>query len=229
MSIFNELKRRNVFKVSIAYIVMAWLVMQIADVILNNITAPEWVFHVLLLFLAIGLPFAVFFAWEFELTPEGLKREHEVDRSQSITHETSRKLDFIIIGVMAVALAYFTYDKLVLSAERDAALVEATTQAVSEQVVAEQEESAELDKSIAVLAFLNMSADPEQEYFSDGIAEEILNGLAQLPDLKVAARTSAFSFKGQNIDIRQVGETLNVNYVLEGCFGSEAAIAHSQF
>ena len=216
MSLFNELKRRNVFKVSVAYIVMAWLVMQLADIILNNITAPQWVFHVVLLFLAIGLPFAVFFAWEFEMTPEGIKREHEVDRSQSIIHETSRKLDFIIIGVMAVALAYFTYDKLVLSAERDAALVEATTQAVSEQAVTEQEESAELDKSVAVLAFVNMSTDPEQEYFSDGIAEEILNGLAQLPDLKVAARTSAFSFKGKNIDIRQVGEMLNVNYVLEG-------------
>ncbi len=93
MSFFNELKRRNVFKVTIAYIVMAWLVMQVADVILNNITAPEWVFHVVLLFLAIGLPRAVFFAWEFEMTPEGIKREHEVDRSQPITTQTGLKSD----------------------------------------------------------------------------------------------------------------------------------------
>ena len=116
MSLFNELKRRNVFKVSIAYIVMAWLVMQVADVILNNITAPAWVFHALLLFLAIGFPFAVFLAWAFELTPEGIKREHEVDRSQSITTRTGRKLDFLIIGVLVLALGYFTYDKFVLSA-----------------------------------------------------------------------------------------------------------------
>ncbi len=135
MSLFKELKRRNVFKVTIAYIVMAWLVMQVADVILNNIVAPGWIFHVLLLFLAIGLPFAVFFAWAFEMTPEGLKRESEVDRSQSITTKTGRKLDFLIIGVLVLALGYFAYDKLVLSTARDAALVEATTHAVTARLM----------------------------------------------------------------------------------------------
>ena len=111
MSFFNELKRRNVFKVTIAYIVMAWLVMQIADVILNNVEAPGWVFHVILLLLGIGLLLAIFFAWAYELTPEGVKKEKDIDRTQLITHVTGRKLDFIIIGVMAVALGYFTYDK----------------------------------------------------------------------------------------------------------------------
>ena len=103
MSFFDELKRRNVFKVGIAYIVVAWLLLQVADVILNNVEAPGWVFQVILLVLAIGLPLISLFAWAFEMTPEGLKREREVDRSQSITPQTGRKLDFMIIGVMALA------------------------------------------------------------------------------------------------------------------------------
>ena len=216
MSFFNELKRRNVFKVSIAYIVMAWLVMQVADVILNNITAPEWVFRVILLLLGIGFPFAVFFAWEFELTPQGLKREHEVDRSQSITTQTGRKLDFMIIGVLVLALGYFAYDKIVLTTARNAALVVATTQAVTEQATAESVGSAEPEKSIAVLPFVNMSSDEEQEYFSDGLSEEILNLLTKIPGLKVIGRTSSFAFKGKNEDLRSIGQALGVNTVLEG-------------
>ncbi len=215
MSLFNELKRRNVFKVTIAYIVMAWLVMQVADVILNNIIAPEWVFHVVLLFLAIGLPFAVFFAWAFELTPEGLKKEKDVDHSKSITRVTGRKLDYVVIAVLVLALAYFTFDKFVLDPSRDAELVQATTEAVADR--ATETGKAEIaDKSIAVLPFVNMSNDPEQEYFSDGISEELLNVLAQFPGLQVAARTSAFQFKGQNRDIVGIAKQLHVNHVLEG-------------
>ena len=215
MSLLNELKRRHVFKVSIAYIILAWLVMQVADVVLNNIAAPAWVFHVLLLFLACGFPLAIFFAWAFELTPDGLKREHEVDRSQSITHATSRKLDFVIIGVLVVALGYFAYDKLVLSAQRDAALVEATTQAVSNQVAVE-ESTFETNKSIAVLPFVNMSDDAGNEYFADGLAEELLNMLVKIPELSVAARTSSFSFKNKDLRISEIARQLNVNYILEG-------------
>ena len=215
MSLFNELKRRNVFKVTIAYIVMAWLVMQVADVILNNIAAPGWVFHVLLLFLAIGLPFAVFFAWAFELTPEGLKRENEVDRTHSITPKTGRKLDFLIIGVLVLSLGYFAYDKFVLSAGRDTALVEATTQSVTDQTVTEQA-IIESDNSIAVLPFVNMSDDAGNEYFSDGISEEILNALAKVEGLKVAGRTSSFTFKDRNEDLRTIGEALGVSHILEG-------------
>jgi adenylate cyclase len=215
LSFFKELKRRNVFKVGIAYIVMAWLVMQVTDVILNNIVAPDWVFHVLLLFLVVGFPFAIFFAWAFELTPDGLKREHQVDRSQSITSETSRKLDFIIIGALVVALGYFAYDKLVLSTQRDAALIEATTQALSEQAVMEKA-STESDKSIAVLPFVNMSDDASNEFFSDGISEELLNLLAKIPELRVTSRSSSFAFKGEKIDIPVVAEKLNVAHILEG-------------
>jgi TolB-like protein len=213
LQLFKELQRRNVFRVAIGYIVSSWLLAQVADLVLENIGSPDWVMKTILLILALGFPIVVFFSWAFEVTPEGIKRESEIDRSQSITHMTGRKLDRAITAVLVVALAYFAYDKFVLGPSRDTELVQATTESVASEVV---EQVAETEKSIAVMAFVNMSADPEQEYFSDGIAEEILNGLAHLPDLRVAARTSAFSFKGQNVDIRKVGETLNVNHVLEG-------------
>jgi len=196
MSFFNELKRRNVFKVSIAYIVVAWLLLQVADVILNNVAAPGWVFQVIMLLLAIGFPVIVLFAWAFEMTPEGFKREHEVDRSSSITPRTGRKLDFVIIGVLVLTLGYFAYDKFVVSSARDTARVEAAAERVTTAP-----EVAEHEKSIAVLPFVNMSSDPEQDYFADGISEEILNALAQVKELKVAGRTSSFAFKGKNEDL----------------------------
>ena len=225
MSFFAELKRRNVFQVAIAYIVIAWLVMQVADVILNNIAAPGWVFQVILLLLGIGFLFAMFFAWEFELTPEGLKREHEVNRSQSITHVTGRKLDFTIIAVLVLALGYFAYDKLVLSTARETAAIESALEEVTSQAAAEQgasvEVSTESDRSIAVLPFVNISDDPSNEYFSDGITEEIINALVKIPGLSVPARTSVFAFKGESRDVRGIGRELNVAHVLEGSIRSQ--------
>ncbi len=168
-----------------------------------------------MLVIALGFPVVVFFSWAYEVTPEGIKRESEVDRSQSITHVTGRKLDYSILAVLLIALGYFAYDKFVLSKNVDAAPVVNTTKAESEPSEP-QAAPTQPDKSIAVLPFVNMSGDPEQEYFSDGIAEELLNRLAQLPDLKVAARTSAFQFKGKNLDIADIGRQLNVAHVLEG-------------
>jgi TolB-like protein/Tfp pilus assembly protein PilF len=216
LSFFNELKRRNVFRVAIAYIVVSWLVMQVADVILNNISAPGWVFQVILLLLGIGFALSIFFAWAFEMTPEGIKREHEVDRSKSITPHTGKKLNNLILAVMALALGYFSYDKFVLSSGRDAALVEATTQAVAEQAPAEPEVTAELEQSIAVLPFVNMSADASNEYFSDGLSEELPNLLAKIPELRVTSRSSAFSYKGKDFKIADIGRELNVRNILEG-------------
>ena len=137
MSFFNELKRRNVFKVGIAYVVVAWLVAQVLQLIFESFGTPDWVMKTVLVLLATGAPFAIFFAWAFEMTPEGLKRESEVDRSQSITHETGQKLNHTIIAVLVLALGYFAYDKFVLTAGHDAALVEAPTQAVTEQAAIE--------------------------------------------------------------------------------------------
>jgi TolB-like protein len=221
MSLFNELKRRNVIRVAIAYAVVAWLILQIADVILNNVAAPPWVFWVILLLLGIGFMLVVIFSWAFEMTPEGLKREHEVDRAQSITGQTGKKLDRLITGVLVLALAYFVVDKFVLSAHRESAAVEAALESAGAELppatgqpVAQAAE--EPEKSIAVLPFVNLSSDPEQEFFSDGLSEELLNLLAQFPGLRVAARTSSFQFKGQNQDIADIAQTLKVAHVLEG-------------
>jgi TolB-like protein len=211
MSVFAELKRRNVFKVGAAYVVLAWLVAQITDVFLENFGAPDWVIKTILMLLVVGFPFALFFAWAFEMTPEGIKKEKDVDRSQSITQQTGRKLDFVIIAILLMALGYFAWDKFMLSPAPDVPTAES---AQVEESVAETPELNE--KSIAVLPFVNMSSDPEQEYFSDGISEEILNALAKVEDLKVAGRTSSFAFKGRNEDLKTIGEALRVAHILEG-------------
>lgn len=225
MQIINELKRRNVFKVGFAYVIVAWLVAQVLQLVFESFGTPDWAIKTVLVLLATGLPFALFFAWAFELTPDGLKREQDVDRSQSIAPQTGSKLNRMITLVMAIALAYFAYDKFVMSGDRETAMVEATTQSVNEEAVVEAVTSgvdaseivmAESDKSIAVLPFVNMSSDPEQEFFSDGISEELLNGLAKIDSLKVAARTSSFSFKGQNLPIGEIAGVLGVDHILEG-------------
>lgn len=205
MSLIQELKRRNVFKVGIAYVITAWLVAQIADLVLDNIESPAWVIQTLMLILALGFPFAVIFAWAFELTPEGIKKEKDVDRTQSITRVTGRKLDFSIIAVLVLALGYFAIDKFAEKGSEPASDPAAGKTALSPA-----------EKSIAVLPFVNMSSDPEQEYFSDGISEEILNALAKVKGLQVSGRTSSFAFKGENQDLRLIGETLGVNHILEG-------------
>ena len=214
MSLFNELKRRNVFRVGIAYVVVAWLVMQVADVVINNIGAPDWVFQTIMLVLGIGFPVVLVFAWAFEMTPEGLKREREVDRTQSITPQTGRKLDRMIIGIMAVVIAFLVLDRFVLTEESTTPVAATETQTV----VAEEETTpaAETGPSVAVLPFVNMSGDVNNEYFSDGLTETLLHMLAQLPELRVAARTSSFAFKGKDTGIAEISEILGVAHVLEG-------------
>jgi TolB-like protein/lipoprotein NlpI len=216
LQLFKELQRRNVLRVASGYIVSSWLLAQVADLVLENIGAPAWVMQTILLVLALGFPVVVFFSWAYEVTADGIKLESEVDRSQSITPVTGRKLDRAITAMLIIALAYFAYDKFVLDPSRDEALVEATTQAMSEQASAELKVAANAEKSIAVLPFVNMSSDPEQEYFSDGISEELLNGLTKIDSLKVAARTSSFSFKGQNKPIGEIAQVLGVAHILEG-------------
>ncbi len=215
MGLVSELRRRNVFRVGVAYVIVAWLLLQVADVILPTFRTPEWVMQAFTFLLMLGFPMALFFAWAFELTPEGLKKEKNVDRSRSITHVTGRKLDFVIIGLLVVALGYFGYDKFVLDPDRDAVEIKAAVQVAQEQVAntVERQDSA---KTIAVLPFVNMSDDASNEYFSDGLSEELLNLLAKVPELRVAARTSSFSFKDQNLEIPVIAARLNVAHVLEG-------------
>jgi len=194
--LFRELKRRNVFRVGIAYVIAAWLILQVVDLVLDAMPAPDWVMQVFLLGTAVGFPLALLFAWAFEMTPEGVKREKDVDRSQSITQQTGRKLDYVIIAVLISAVAILLVDKFVLQDET-------TGDAVT-------------DKSVAVLPFVAMSSGPDDEYFADGLTEEILNSLAQLPDLLVSARTSAFYFKGQDIPVGEIALKLGVAHIVEG-------------
>ena len=210
MSFFEELKRRNVIRVAIAYGVAAWFVLQLADVVLENIGAPGWVMQTVMLVLAAGFPLAVIFAWAFEMTPEGIKKEKDVDRSQSITSTTGRKLDRVIIGVLTITVAYLLIDKLVL---QDNALAPTETTQTAPVEIAEPVDTG---PSVAVLPFVNMSGDKENEYFSDGLTETLLHMLAQLPELRVAARTSSFAFKGKDTGIAEISELLGVAHVLEG-------------
>jgi TolB-like protein/Flp pilus assembly protein TadD len=205
-SIWAELKRRNVVRVAIAYAVVSWLTLQFADVLVPLLGLPEWVGKFVFLLLAIGFPLALIFAWAYELTPEGLKKEKEVDRSQSITSDTGRKLDYFVIAVMAVALAYFAIDKF-LPQESPG----------STEIVADEEaEPPETGPSIAVLPFANMSADESSVFFSDGLADTVLHMLAQVRELRVAARTSSFQFRDQSMDVAKIGEQLKVGTILEG-------------
>jgi TolB-like protein len=210
MSLFAELRRRNVVRVGIAYVVIAWILAQVAEFAFENFGAPDWVLKTVVVILLLGLPLALFFAWAFEITPEGVKREKEVDREKSIAQRTGRKLDFFIIGALVVALGYFIWERQAV----DVVTETPTQSAASVNVPAETR--GPTARSIAVLPFVNMSSDEEQEWFSDGLTEEILNALARTPDLLVAARTSSFKFKGSNEDIPTIAKALGVAHVLEG-------------
>ena len=201
MSFFGELSRRNVFRVAIAYSIVAWLIAQVTELALDSFGTPDWVIKTLLVLLVIGLPIAVIFAWAFELTPEGVKREKDVDRTESITSDTGRKINFIIIGVLVIALGI-----AVSTHQWTAGTPEGSTAATAE----------DSDQSIAVLPFVNMSDDADNEYFSDGISEELLNVLVRIDGLRVASRTSSFAFKGKDTSIPNIAESLGVAHILEG-------------
>jgi hypothetical protein len=186
-SLFDELKRRNVFRVAVAYTVVAWLVLEIAEILIPIMKLPDWTLAMVLFIGIVGFPFALVFAWAFELTPEGIKRAEDVAPGEENTGKT---LNRVIIAVLGLAVVLLLADRLLVD------------QAALETVAESDAQTGETEpKSIAVLPFVNMSDDPEQEYFSDGISEELLVGLAYFDDLQVAARTSAFSFKGQNADV----------------------------
>jgi TolB-like protein/Tfp pilus assembly protein PilF len=202
VSFFTELKRRNVIRVGLAYVLMGWVLLQGADFAFDLIGAPNWVIQSLTVIVAIGLPIALFFAWAFELTPEGIKREEDVDRGTSVTPRTGRKLDYFIIGFLVLVIAMMGVERIYFSDDEPGSSSGATNDTSI--------------KTIAVLPFINMSSDKEQEYFSDGITEEILNRLAQVEGLQVSARTSVFSFKGQRLDVREIAKTLGVESILEG-------------
>jgi len=212
MSLFKELKRRNVIRVAMTYVVVAWLIIQVAETILPAFGFSDAILRYIVIALSIGFIPALIFSWVFELTPEGLAKEVTVEQEHSITRFTGKKLDRSIMVLLVLALGYFAFDKFLLDPRRDAQLVETTAQQARSG--ASGQSIAHL--SIAVLPFVNMSDDADNEYFSDGLAEELLNLLTQIPQLKVASRTSSFSFKGKDFKISDVGLELNVAHVLEG-------------
>ena len=216
MSFYAELKRRNVFRVAIAYLAGAWLLVEVVETLFPVYGLPDAAIRLVVTLLAIGFPVVLIFSWVYELTPEGFKLEKDIDRSVAVTHHTGKKLDRIIIVLLALALGYFAVDKFVLDPGRDVEIAETAARAGAEQALARAKETALPDKSIAVLPFVNMSPDPEDEYFSDGLTEELIGALVKVGGLHVTARTSAFAFKGENRDIRDVGKRLNVKTVLEG-------------
>ena len=215
MSLFSELKRRNVIRMGGLYVVGSWLLVQVAGTVLPWFSVPESILRGMVVLVAIGFLPALAFAWIYELTPDGIKRDAEVNPAESIAPQTARRMNRLIIAVLLLAIAYFAFDRLVLAPRRDAALVAATTQTV--KAAATTQAGPEADRrSIAVLPFVNMSGDKDNAYFSDGISEEILNVLARTADLHVAARTSSFSFQGKKLEIPEIAHDLNVRMVLEG-------------
>ena len=192
MSFFDELKRRNVIRVGVAYAAIAWLLAQVADLALDAFAAPDWALRALLIAMLVGFPITLVIAWVYELTPEGVRVDEDgvSDRMPG----AERRLDRIIIGVLAVATTFLLVDKFYLDG-------------IDASVSPERQ-------SIAVLPFVNMSDD--SDHFADGLSEELLNLLTKNEDLSVAGRTSSFSFKGHTGDFKAIGDALDVDHVLEG-------------
>ncbi|NJD30712.1 MAG: hypothetical protein FIB04_02360 [Gammaproteobacteria bacterium] len=208
----SELRRRNVPRAAAAYLALAWLLVQVADTVLPLFGFPEHAVRVVVIVLAVGFVPAMVAAWSFELTPEGLKRESDLVPGSALEIRTNRLLDRLIMVLLALGIAYFAVDKFVLDPARDA---ERVSEAREEGRSAARLESYG-DRSIVVLPFVNMSSDPEQDYLSDGLAEELLDLLAKVPDLRVISRTSAFSYKGKSTTIGAIAKELGVTHVLQG-------------
>jgi len=212
MSLFAELKRRNVLRVAIAYMAAAWVLIQVVDIVFPRLGLSETAVTNIILLLAIGFIPSVVIAWFFELTPEGLKRDSDVSPGESSAPRTSKTLDRLIVVMLVMAVGFLAVDKFVLDPARDQQNIDAATEKGRTDAIL----GAYGDQSIAVLAFDDMSPAQDQEYFSDGIAEELLNVLATIRELRVISRSSAFSFKGSKLTLQEIGEKLKVSYILEG-------------
>lgn len=217
MRLLQELNRRNVIRIAILYVAIAWLLIQITDVLSSLLDLPNWTGGLVVMLLALGFFPVLIFSWIFELTPEGVKREKDVDRSLSITRQTANRLNVMIVILLVIAITSVWIDHYLSKETMGTVSLKDTDEGV--QISSE--------RTIAVLPFVNMSEDPNNEYFADGVSEEILNLLARLPELHVTSRSSAYSFKGQNVDIPTIAAKLNVAHVLEGSvrkFGDQLRI-----
>lgn len=219
MSLFSELKRRNVFRVGLAYVVIGWLLMQVGDVMVPALRLPDWVLSALVFFLVLGLPLVLVFTWVFELTPEGLKRESEVDRSAPGTRNTRGKLDVVIVALLVAAVALLLFQQFRAPTEMDAdTATPASTTAVSPPAAPPVPSMATDDgrKSIAVLPFQNLSADDENAFFAAGVHEDILTYLSRVAELRVNSRTSVQQYAERKINLKDVAAELGTRYIVEG-------------
>ena len=199
MSFVAELRRRNVFRVAAAYLVVGWLLTEVLTTILPTLGSPEWIARAVILIFAFGFIPTVIFSWFFEVTPDGIKRDHEVDHGDPENAAARKKIDHAVVAsIIALIVLVGLFSAQRITDDGDASPIEVST------------------ASGAVLPFVNMSNDTDNEYFSDGLTETLLHMLAQIPDLKVAARTSSFAFKGRNMSIRDIAAALDVAHVLEG-------------
>jgi adenylate cyclase len=205
MTFFQELKRRNVIRVGALYLVAAWLLLQLTDVLSSLLPVPEWTGSLVFLLLAIGFFPVMLFAWVYEMTPEGLKREADIDRSRSITSSTGHKINTVIIVLLVLAIGGLIADRLVPEAS-----------VVTEVTETETVAAAIDDASIAVLPFADLSAARDQQYFTDGLSEELLNLLVRVDGLRVASRTSSFAYRDSTLGIPEISKDLNVGHILEG-------------
>ena len=211
MRILGEMKRRNVFRIGMAYIVASWVVVQIGEIIATNFGAPPWVMGVLITFVIAGLPIVLFFTWTFAITTDGIRKESDLLKVDTLTRTSGHKLDYITMALLAVVVGMVALDRYMPVPEGP------QTAKATPQVVAEPEpEPVIVENSIAVLPFINMSAEANQDYFSDGLSEELLNVLTHVDGLVVASRTSSFAYKNDSRNIRQIARALRVANILEG-------------
>ncbi len=215
MSFFEELKRRKVFRVSIGYLVIAWLLMQLGDTLGPALRLPEWIPSALAFFLILGFPVAIYLAWVYEMTPDGIKPDSTTGKTPQRQLDSGKLNRVILIGVL-LAVTYFAVDRFVLNGQDQQTKQAGISPSEGQIVDSAADGNLAPANSIAVLPFINMSSDPEQEYFSDGLSEELLNLLARIPELQVTSRSSAFAFKGKEINIPEVASSLGVAHILEG-------------
>jgi TolB-like protein len=215
--IIKELKRRNVFKVGAAYLVGSWILVQVADVLFEAIGTPEWVIQTMLVFLGLGFFVALFFAWAFELTPEGVKRESEVDRTQSITDQTGKKLNNTILVMMALAIAYLLFDKFSGPGAMSTPDVDVANSAAQQGAVQPAQPAEDFNRqSIAVLPFDNRSPDPADAFFTQGVHDDLLTTLSRIKSLKVISRTSVEKYGETELSIPEIARELGVANIMEG-------------
>lgn len=225
----NELRQRNVLKVALGYLIAAWLVAQVSDLVLESFDAPDWAMRTLLIALAIGFPITLVISWVFEFTPKGVLLESQVDRTVKLGQESGRRLDFSILLILAIIVIFMGLERFLFS-DRDGGMsiaekreltgqkksISQPTASSIDSTVETQADHVSRQKSVAVLPFAVMSTGPDDDYFSDGLTEEIINALSQLPDLMVTARTSAFHFKGENLPVGEIAAQLGVDHIVEG-------------